>query len=137
MKSGRKIRVLAVDDQAEMITSMSPYFALAEQVELVAQAGSGRECLDILRTRPNDIDVVLLNIRMETPTAGLEVATEVVSGTGDLRIVFLTSYTEHTHILRALRMGCSFLEKSIEVPRIINVIEEVFWRDKQIVELQT
>ena len=86
MKFGRKIRVLAVDDQAEMITSMSPYFARAEQVELVAQARSGRECLDILQARPDDIDVVLLNIRMETPTAGLEVATEVVSGTGKLRI---------------------------------------------------
>ena len=56
------IRVVIADDQALVRDGFSLILNLEEDIDVVAVAGDGRQCLrEVARTRP---DVVLMDIRM-------------------------------------------------------------------------
>ena len=57
-----KLKVLLADDNKELITVLSEYISLQEDMEVVEVAGNGNEVLSVLRQR--DIDILLLDVVM-------------------------------------------------------------------------
>ena len=55
-----KLKVLLADDNKELITVLSEYISLQEDMEVVEVAGNGNEVLSVLRQR--DIDILLLDV---------------------------------------------------------------------------
>ncbi|MFD9894433.1 response regulator [Amycolatopsis sp. NPDC059027] len=104
------IRVVLADDEALMRAGVAAILAADDTIEVVAEAGNGREAVDqALATRP---DVVLLDIRMPV-LDGLAAAEEIRRVLPDTGVIMLTTFGEDAYIERALGLGASgFLLKS-------------------------
>jgi DNA-binding NarL/FixJ family response regulator len=119
------IRVAMVDDQPLVLMGLSTLIGTEDDLELVGQAGDGREGLALLRrTRP---DVVLCDIRMPV-LDGLGLLAEVVADPqlAGVRVVMLTTFELDEYVFEALRNGASgFLLKDAEPARLLEAIRVV------------
>lgn len=104
------IKVLLADDEAMVRAGVRAILAAAADVEVVAEAGDGREALHLARAhRP---DVALLDVRMPV-LDGLGAAAELRRVVPEVAVVMLTTFSEDEYITRALDSGASgFLLKS-------------------------
>ncbi|WP_433513597.1 response regulator [Nonomuraea sp. CA-143628] len=104
------IKVLLADDEVLVRVGVRAILGAAPDIEVVAEAGNGREALELARThRP---DVALLDIRMPL-LDGLSAAAELRRAAPDVAVVMLTTFSEDEYITRALDGGASgFLLKS-------------------------
>jgi len=102
--------VLVADDEVMVRAGVKAILAAAPDIEVVAEAGDGREALGLARAhRP---DVALLDIRMPV-LDGLGAAAEFRRAAPDTAVVMLTTFSEDEYIIRALDSGASgFLLKS-------------------------
>jgi DNA-binding NarL/FixJ family response regulator len=119
------IRVALIDDQPLLLMGLSTLIGTEGDLELVGQAGDGREGLALLRrTRP---DVVLCDIRMPIKD-GLALLAEVVADPqlSGVRVVMLTTFELDEYVFEALRHGASgFLLKDAEPARLLEAIRVV------------
>ncbi|MFI1963712.1 response regulator [Streptomyces pathocidini] len=104
------IKVLLADDEAMMRAGVRAILDAAPDIEVVAEAGDGREALELARAhRP---DVALLDIRMPV-LDGLGAAAELRRSAPEIAVVMLTTFSEDEYITSALDSGASgFLLKS-------------------------
>ncbi|ACZ84898.1 response regulator [Streptosporangium roseum] len=104
------IRVLLADDEAMIRAGVRAILAADPEIEVVAEAGDGREAIDlVLSHRP---DVVLLDIRMPRMD-GLAAVAELRRVAPGTAVVMLTTFGEDDYIARALGEGAGgFLLKS-------------------------
>ena len=119
------IRVLLADDQKLLVASFRILLESAPDLEVVGEAATGREAVDLARaTRP---DVVLMDVRMPDMD-GIE-ATRLITGDEDLthvKVLILTTFELDENILTALRAGASgFLSKGVEPANLLDGIRQV------------
>jgi len=102
--------VLLADDEAMMRAGVRAILSAASDIEVVAEAGDGREAVETARAhRP---DVALLDIRMPV-LDGLSAAAELRSVVPQTAVIVLTTFGEDEYIAGALESGVSgFLLKS-------------------------
>jgi DNA-binding NarL/FixJ family response regulator len=117
------IRVLLVDDDALVRSGLRMMLAGAAGIEVVGEAGDGREALGAVdRHHP---DVVLMDIRM--PHLDGIAATRLLRGQPrPPAVIVLTTFDADELVLRALRAGAAgFLLKDTAPPEIVRAIELV------------
>jgi DNA-binding NarL/FixJ family response regulator len=104
------IRVLLADDETMVRAGVKAILVAAADIEVVAEAGNGREALEqAVAHRP---DVALLDIRMPV-LDGLGAAAEFRRVAPDTAVVMLTTFSEDAYITGALDGGANgFLLKS-------------------------
>jgi DNA-binding NarL/FixJ family response regulator len=104
------IRVLLADDEAMVRAGVRAILASGGESEVVAEAGDGREAVELARAhRP---DVALLDIRMPR-LDGLAAAEEIVRTVPGTAVAMLTTFSEQAYVARALAAGATgFLLKS-------------------------
>ncbi|AJP02553.1 LuxR family transcriptional regulator [Streptomyces cyaneogriseus subsp. noncyanogenus] len=104
------IRVLLADDEAMVRAGVRAILASGGESEVVAEAGDGREAVDLARAhRP---DVALLDIRMPR-LDGLAAGEEIVRTVPGTAVAMLTTFSERSYVARALSGGATgFLLKS-------------------------
>ncbi|MFF9262400.1 response regulator [Streptomyces longwoodensis] len=119
------IRVLLADDQTLVRASFAMLVASAGDMEVVGEAGTGREAVDLARSARADL--VVMDIRMPD-LDGLE-ATRLIAADEDLagvKVLVLTTYDTDEHIVDALRAGASgFLVKDIRPAELLDAIRTV------------
>ncbi|MEW2010858.1 MULTISPECIES: response regulator transcription factor [Microbacterium] len=117
------IRVVLVDDQALFRAGIRMLVASQPDLEVVGEAGNGREALDVVAaTRP---DVVLMDIRMPVMD-GLTATAEILSRPEPPRIVMLTTFDLDEAAARAIRQGASgFLLKDADPEFLLAAIRTV------------
>ncbi|MFE2026230.1 response regulator [Streptomyces hygroscopicus] len=98
------IRVLIVDDEALMRAGIRLILENAEDIEVVAEAGDGREAVAACRAR--EIDVALLDIQMPA-VDGIAAAEDIARLSPRTYVVMLTAFGEEALVTRALRAGAS------------------------------
>ena len=121
------LRVLAVEDQAEMRESLRQM--LEEQGAFVTTAASGLDALEALRTRPDDFDAMVSDIGMPTMD-GYElirrVRNELGLGTDRLLAVALTAYARDEDRARALQFGFqAHLTKPYQVGQLVAILNQL------------
>lgn len=119
------IRVAVADDQALVRSGFSVLLGSAPDIEVVGEAGDGREAVDLVaRERP---DVILMDIRMPD-VDGLE-ATRLINADPALastRVLVLTTFDLDEYVFEALRSGASgFLLKDTLPADLINAVRVV------------
>ncbi len=98
------IRVVLADDEAVVRLGVRAVLAAAEDVEVVAEAGTGRAAVELVREHKPDVAV--LDIRMPE-LDGLDAAAEIRElGTGTACLI-LTTFADDAYISRALSEGTS------------------------------
>jgi DNA-binding NarL/FixJ family response regulator len=118
-------RILVADDQAAVRAGFAALIAAQEEMEVVGEAGNGREAVDLARrTFPN---VVLMDIRMPV-LDGLE-ATRLLCADPTLaetRVLVLTTFDLDEYVYAALRAGASaFLLKDAGPDELLQAIRIV------------
>ncbi|MFE1949383.1 response regulator [Streptomyces sp. NPDC059524] len=119
------IRVLLADDQALVRAAFALLINSAPDMEVVAEAKSGREAVEA--TREARADLVVMDIRMPD-IDGIE-ATRRLAADEDLagvKVLMLTTYDTDEHVVEALRAGASgFLVKDTRPAELLDAIRTV------------
>jgi DNA-binding NarL/FixJ family response regulator len=117
------IRVLVADDQAMVRAGFRMLLAGEQDIDVVAEAGNGREAVDAAaRDHP---DVVLMDIRMPK-LDGLEAARRILAADAAARVLILTTFDLDEYIYQALRDGASgFVLKDDPPEQLIAAIRTV------------
>jgi DNA-binding NarL/FixJ family response regulator len=114
------IRVLIADDEALMRAGIRLILENAEDIEVVAEAGDGREAAAACRAQ--DIDVALLDIQMPVRD-GIAAAEDIARLSPRTCVVMLTAFGEETSVTRALLAGASgFLLKDTGPTELIRAV---------------
>ncbi|HEU5109592.1 MAG TPA: response regulator transcription factor [Micromonosporaceae bacterium] len=119
------IRVLLADDQPLVRGGFAMFVNAADDLEVVGEAGTGREAVELARS--SRADVVVMDIRM--PDLDGLAATRLIAADPDLagvRVLVLTTFEMDEYVFEALRAGASgFLGKSAEVDELLDAIRTV------------
>jgi len=119
----KNIRVLLVDDHALIRAGIRALLEKLEFVEVVGEAGDGREALDLIeKIGP---DVVLMDL-MKPGLSGFEVLKLTGEKFPEVHVIVLTVHDEEEFAFQALRAGAAgFLPKSAASAELSLAIEHV------------
>jgi DNA-binding NarL/FixJ family response regulator len=118
-----RIRVLVVDDDHLMRAGLRGVLSSAATIEVVGEAGDGREAL--YRARLLRPDVVLMDVRMPE-LDGIAATRELLDVAPELRVVIVTTFEQDDYIFGALDAGASgFLLKRTRPEELVAAIETV------------
>ena len=118
------IRVLVVDDQALVRDGLSMVLDHEDDIEVVAEAGTGVEAVEAARAhRP---DVILMDIRMPEMN-GLEATRRILEDADwPVRVLILTTFDPDEYVYEALRAGASaFVLKDIPRAELVAAVRTV------------
>ncbi len=118
------IRVAVIDDQALVRGGFAMVLGHQDDIEVVAEAGTGLEAIEVARThRP---DVILMDIRMPEMD-GLEATSRIVEEADwPVRILILTTFDPDEYVYKALRAGASgFVLKDIPPEELVTAVRTV------------
>ena len=104
------VRVLPADDEATVRAGVRALLVIGGEVEVVAEAGDGREAVELARVhRPDAAPPAVRMPRLD----GLAAAEEIVRTVPGTPVAVLTTFSEHAYVARALAGGATgFLLKS-------------------------
>jgi DNA-binding NarL/FixJ family response regulator len=119
------VRVLLADDQPLVRGGFAFFVNAAPDLTVVAEAGTGREAVELARR--SRADVVVMDIRM--PEMDGLAATRLITADEDLagvRVLILTTFEVDEYVFAALRAGASgFLGKNAEPDDLLDAIRTV------------
>ena len=120
---GARTRVVLADDHSLVRAGVRRVLEGVPTIELVGEAGSGAETLQLLgETQP---DVLLLDLNMPDGD-GFSVLREARSVAPDTHIIVLTMHAQPEYITRAVREGANgYLLKDLAVQDMLAAIESV------------
>jgi DNA-binding NarL/FixJ family response regulator len=114
------IRVLIVDDHAVVREGLRAFLELQDRVEVIGEAGDGREAIEEAeRLRP---DVILMDLVMPR-LDGVEAMRELHEQVPAARVIVLTSFLDDERLVPALRAGAAgYLLKNVEPQELARAI---------------
>jgi two-component system response regulator DesR len=117
------IRLLLADDENLIRSALAALLAMEDDLEVVAQAGSGPEALAMARLhRP---DVAVLDLQMPG-LDGIAVAEMLRADLPDCGVLIVTSHGRPGHLKRALAAGVQgFLPKTVSAQVLADVVRIV------------
>lgn len=117
------IRVLSVDDHPLVHEGIAALIGNQPEMELVANALSGREALE--KYREFEPNVTLLDLRLGD-MSGIDALIAIRSEFPDARVVMLTMFEGDVEIGRAMKSGASaYLLKSMSSKTLVETIRRV------------
>ena len=114
------IRVLVVDDHAVVREGLRTFLSLQDGIEVVGEAGDGREAVAAAeRARP---DVVLMDLVMPG-LDGVQAMRELRARVPGARVIVLTSFLDDDRLLPAIRAGAAgYLLKNVEPAELARAV---------------
>ena len=118
------IRVAICDDHQIVRAGFKQIFSSSSDFKVVAEAGTGREALEIARSEI--CDVLLLDIAMPDQS-GIDILRTIRQGQPDLPVLILSGYPAQQYALNLFKMGANgYLNKECEADELMNAVRTVF-----------
>ena len=127
-----KIRVAVAEDIEYLLNDICRALEKDERFEVVARARSGKEIVHLLEGR--SADLVLMDIEMESDSAGIRAAELIAEQSPSVIILFLTVHEEEEFIYQAFSSApnVDYIVKSASHEEIIQKIIDCFYGRNQI-----
>jgi NarL family two-component system response regulator LiaR len=117
------IRVIIVDDHIIVRKGMRAFLAEIDDIEVVGDAGSGPEAIQLVTCLHPD--VILLDLKMPEMD-GIQISQQITSQNKDVRILIMTSFTTEENLLSALQAGAhGYLLKDSAPSELIRKIFQI------------
>ena len=117
------IRIAIVDDHAMVRVGLRQFFSDQIDFQVVAEAATGREALDIVRR--GEVDVILMDIAMPDQS-GVDALAAIRARAPELPVLILSGYPEEHYATTLLRPGASgYLNKDCDPEEIVKAIRTV------------
>lgn len=98
------IQVLLVDDHVLVRAGIRTLLEKIPNVKVVAEAASGREALELVKTKLPDL--VLMDIAMANLN-GLEALSRIAKDFPEVKVMILSAHANEEYVIRALRGGAA------------------------------
>jgi DNA-binding NarL/FixJ family response regulator len=124
MEVTKMIRVLLADDHAVVRAGIRQFLEISEEIQVVAEAGSGAEALaSIEQHQP---DVAVLDIQMPEGS-GIEVTRQVRARQPQVGVLILTAYEDDPYVIAVLKAGANgYVLKTASPGEIIQAVKDVY-----------
>lgn len=123
-KMGDSIKVMIADDHILMREGIKQLLEIDGNIEVIAEAGDGNECLEKLKM--NCPDVLLLDINMPEKN-GIEVLREIKNENLSIKVLMLTLHNEVEYLIKAVDCGVDgYIMKDSESAELKRAILMVF-----------
>ena len=128
----RIIRVVAIDDNDAVLSSVRKYFKGSEVIKVVGSYNDGKEGLNYLINNHEDYDVVLLDILMPK-IDGIKMLEELNKRDIDKKIIVLSSFKDDYTIKKIQRLKASYyMLKPIDLSILETRMMELFEHNNSI-----
>ena len=118
------IRVMVVDDHAIVRKGLRAFLAEIDGVEVVGDAGSGREAIQLVESLSPD--VILMDLKMPEMD-GVQTIQQIASQNQEVRIVVSTGIGSEEKIFMALQVGAhNYLMKDSLPEYLVHKIKDTF-----------
>ena len=119
------IRVLICEDMVEIENYMAASISTAPEIDVVGMAKSGAEAVILAeKLKP---DVILMDIEMESETAGIIATEKIVKKNPSIKVIMLTVHNDDDLIISAYHAGAvDFIIKMSSANEIIDRIKTVY-----------
>ena len=119
-----KIRLLLADDHAIVRRGLQLFLKTQPDFELVGEAATGQEVLE--RVAELQPDIVLMDLHMPVVN-GIEATRQIKASHPAVKVIVLTSFSDHDHVLPAVKAGArGYLLKDIEPDELAKSIRQVY-----------
>ncbi len=118
------IRILLADDNADIRSYFHGIMDREPDFEVVGEASSGAECVRLaLEKKP---DIILMDIQMETETAGIDATRAIHETLPETKIIILTIHSDDEMLFQAYSSGAmDYIVKTDSIAKIVSSIEKV------------
>lgn len=125
--SGREITLIVVDDHPILRGGLTKLLELEPDLRVIAEAGTGKEALDIFQGRPETMQPTVMLLDINLPDLnGFEVALSLKTARVRTAVILMTAYDDPEQKVQAMRLGASaYCPKAIEPRRLFEVIRLV------------
>lgn len=120
-----KIKVAMCDDAEYLCVNIKNHFKYVDDLDFVGYTIQSDSCINLVsETTP---DILLLDIQMESKTAGIDILPKLQTAVPDLKIIMLTSYMDSTYIFESLANGAAdYVIKSCSNEELVQKIRNVY-----------
>lgn len=119
--NSEKIKVLIVDDHSVVLSGLSAFLMVYDELELVGEASDGKEAVELCAIlKP---DVVLMDMLMPVMD-GAQATFEIKQKCPNTQIIILTSFKEDTLVQKAIKSGAiGYLLKNASADELVSAIK--------------
>ncbi|MDQ1001371.1 DNA-binding NarL/FixJ family response regulator [Neobacillus niacini] len=124
------IRILIADDHHVVRRGLAFFLKTQKDIEIIGEAGNGREAIEIARTLKPDL--ILMDLVMPEMD-GIQATKIIKTEMPEIKIMMLTSFSDQDHVIPALEAGASGYQlKDIEPDELINCIRKIMSGENQL-----
>ena len=117
------IKILLVEDQKLMRSGIRSLFCDYPEMEVIAEAETGREAIE--KAKLNKPDIILMDLGLPDIT-GIEATKQILEYNNNIRIIVLTSHITEDEVTSALQAGANaYVIKDISTEFLMNIIKMV------------
>lgn len=118
-----KLRIMLVDDHEIVRQGLRSLLESEDDIEVVAEAGSGRSAVDFAKI--HEPDVVVMDVRMPDGN-GVEACREIRDESPGTQVVMLTSFSDDEALFNSIMAGAAgFVLKQIRGRDLVEAIRAV------------
>lgn len=119
------IRILVVDDLLPICKRYKKYIQNTSDMECVGIANSGADAVTMAKELQPDI--ILMDIEMETRTAGLDATEQILLENPESKIIILTIYEDDEFVFNAFQLGVSdYILKNAHEEELLTCIRDAY-----------
>ena len=127
-----RIRVMVVEDQEILRKNLIEMLSKEEDIEICGFASSGSEAVQ--KASEFKPEIILMDVEMETKTAGIDAAGKILAGENAMKIIFLSVHEDSQTVLAALGTGA--LDYVVKSSDCSNAVAHVRRAHNDIVQME-